>query len=647
MQVMSKNIFLRICFIVFLTLCFVQQAKTSVKLPVLISDGMVLQREQNLCIWGISDPNEYVTVSFLKKKYQTRADEHGKWNITLPPMKAGGPYTMNINELQLKDILIGDVWLCSGQSNMELPISRVTDKYRTEIETDSNLMIRHIKIPLDYNFHSPQSDVKQCMWKSLTPENAMSFSALAYFFAKDLYAKTKIPIGLINSSVGGSPVEAWIGEEGLKPFPQYLNDKSIYESDDYVNDVKKLEWTRQNLWNEILYRQDIGLHESTPWYSFEYDDSFWKTTDLFSTWWATNGLSPINGSHWFRKEFDLPQNLAGKEAILRLGRIVDADSVYLNGVFVGTISYQYPPRIYKIPANLLKAGKNIVTVRLLSYGGLPEFVKDKPYKLICQGEEINLEGEWKYKPGAEMPALPGQTSFQYKPVGLYNAMIAPLIKYNVAGAIWYQGESNVGRYNEYDSLLSALIKDWRQKWNSPDLPFIIVQLPNFMQSHTYPVESYWAQLRDRQLNVTRTVQNTGLAVAIDLGEWNDIHPLNKKDLGRRISLQAQRLFYGDKEIICDGPVYKSMTIEGNKIILSFQEGTDDFLPVKKLKGFSIAGKDKIFKWAEACVEGKKIVVWNDEIPNPVMVRYGWEDNPDGINLYNKSQLPASPFRTDY
>jgi len=644
---MVNKFFLKVGLIAIFILCFAQQGEAKVKLPTLISDGMVLQREQNLCVWGTADPDEEVIISFLKKKYQVRANTQGEWKLTLSPMKAGGPYTMSINDLLLKDILIGDVWLCSGQSNMELTVSRVMDKYCSEIERDSNLMIRYIKVPLDYNFHTPQTDIKSSSWKSLTPENALSFSAVAYFFAKDLYAKTKIPVGLINSSVGGSPVEAWISEEGLKPFPQYLNDKSLYESDDYVAGVKKLEWTRQNMWNATLYKKDLGLHENQLWYSSSYNDSSWNRLNLFSTEWATNGLNPINGSHWFRKEFDVSQNLAGKEATLRLGCIVDADSVYVNGVFVGTISYQYPPRIYKIPANLLKKGKNIVTVRLISYGGRPGFVKDKPYKIICQGDEISLEGEWKYKLGVEMPTLPGQTFFQYKPVGLYNAMIAPLLNYNVAGALWYQGEANTGRYNEYDSLLSALINDWRLKWNSPNLPFIIVQLANFMQSHSEPVESYWAQLRDQQLKITRMVHHTGLAVAIDLGEWNDIHPLNKKELGNRLSLQAQRLVHGNKKIICDGPIYQSMIIEGKKLILSFQEGTDDLLPVQELKGFSIAGEDRVFKWAKARVEGNKVVVWNDEILNPVMVRYGWDDNPSGLNLYNKTKLPASPFRTKY
>ncbi|WP_321331616.1 sialate O-acetylesterase [uncultured Bacteroides sp.] len=644
---MVSKFFLKVSLVVMFTLCFARLCEAKVKLPAFISDGMVLQRGQNLCVWGMADPGEKVVVNFLDNKYQTCADVQGNWKLTLPPMKAGGPYTMTVNEIQLKNILIGDVWLCSGQSNMELPVSRVTDMFRSEVEKDSNSMIHYIKTPLDYNFHAPQADIKPSAWIALTPENAMSFSAVAYFFAKDLYAKTKVPVGLINSSVGGSPIEAWISEEGLKSFPLYLNSKNLCESDKYVADVKELENERQNLWNITLYKSDAGLHGSQPWYMPEYNDSSWIKKDLFDTTWATNGLNPINGSHWFSKEFDVPQKFVGQEATLRLGRIIDADSAYVNGTFVGTVSYQYPPRIYKIPAHLLKVGKNKITVRLISYGGPAGFVKDKPYKILFNEGEIDLRGEWKYKPGVEMPSMPSQTFFQYKPVGLYNAMIAPLLSYKFAGVIWYQGESNVERYNEYDVLLSTLINDWRNKLHSPELPFLIVQLPNYMKSHSEPVESYWAELRDKQFKISRTVSNTALVVAIDLGEWNDIHPLNKKAVGHRLSLQAQKLVYGDKKLVADGPVYKSVSIEGNKMILTFCEGTDDLQPVTELKGFEIAGTDGVFKWADAKVEGHKVIVCKDGITAPVAVRYGWDDNPVGINLTNKAGIPASPFRTKY
>ncbi len=642
---MDKRRIHKIVWFIF-TLCFTLVCEARVKLPALVSDGMVLQREQPITVWGWADPGEEIILSFLEKDHRVNADASGNWKMILPENKAGGPYSMKINEIEIKDILIGDVWLCSGQSNMELPVTRVTDLFGDEIRSYSNSKIRYVSVPLSYNFHQPETDVKATSWKSLTPENAMSFSAVAYFFAQDLYEKIKMPLGLINASVGGSPAEAWISETGLKSFPAYLNELEICKSDQYVSDVKNLDKERRNNWNAVLYKQDAGLNETPRWFATDCDDSSWNTTDLFNFSWGSDGLNPLNGSFWFRKTIEVPESMVGKEAILRLGCIVDADSVYINGVFVGSVSYRYPPRIYKIPAGLLKSVENQVTIRLISYSGNPEFVKDKPYKITCDGSEINLEGEWKYKSGVRMPSLPGETFFHYKPAGLYNGMIAPLLHYNVKGVLWYQGESNVGRYNEYQSLLSCLINDWRSHWHQPDLPFLIVQLANFQQSYSYPTESSWAALRDAQLKVSQTVPHTALIVTIDLGEWNDIHPLNKKDVGKRLSLLAQNKIYNNRKIVCSGPAYQSMSIEDGKIILSFEDGTDDLLPEKELKGFDIAGNDKKFVRAKAVIAQNKVIVWNDNVTQPVTVRYAWADNPEGANLRNKSGLPASPFSAE-
>lgn len=539
---MNKYWFYKVGLVV-VYLCFVLQGGAKVTLPALVSDGMVLQYGREVNLWGTADANETVSITFLKKKYKTTADADGNWKVTLPVMKPGGPYTMIVNDIQLKDILVGDVWLCSGQSNMELPVSRVTDMFRDEITTDSHYpMVHYIKTPLLYNFHAPQTDVPGLSWKALTPENAMSFSALVYFFAKDLYQKTGIPVGIINSSVGGSPVEAWISEEALKPFPRYLNEKRMFESDDLVESMKQEERKKSQAWNLALYQGDNGLHEVPTWYASDYDDSNWAQTDLFAKDWATNGLNPINGSHWFRKDFQVSAPQAGQKATLRLGCIVDADSVYVNGVFVGTVSYQYPPRIYTIPEGLLKEGKNTVTVRLFSNGGRPHFVKDKPYKILFgkgqpeKGEsEISLEGTWKYRLGAPMPSAPGQTFFQYKPVGLYNAMIAPLLNYTVSGAIWYQGESNVSNRNEYKAMLTALIADWRQRWNQPDMPFFIIELADFLSPEDKGGRAAWAEFRKVQAETAEANKNATLIKNSDLGEWNDIHPLDKKTLGQRVS----------------------------------------------------------------------------------------------------------------
>lgn len=629
--------------ILVLLLSYIFLCEAKVKLPVLVSDGMVLQRDRDITIWGYADAGETVNVRFLGKSYTVVADNEGNWMVLFPSVKAGGPYMMTINELEIKDILIGDVWLCSGQSNMELPINRVMDMFREEVESYANPMIRHIKVPLAYNFHHPQEDINPASWSNLTPENALSFSAVAYFFAKDLFKRREIPLGLINTGVGGSPVEAWISEEGLKHFPVYLNERDIYRSNEHVSKVKALDRERRNEWNGVLSQQDAGLNGKQKWFSSDYDDSAWDEVDLFDKTWGSDGLNPVNGSHWLRKQFNVPDYLTGKSAVLRLGCVVDADSVFINGTFVGTTSYQYPPRIYTIPENILKEGMNNITIRLISYSGYPGFVEDKPYKIAFDEEELSLEGKWRYSLGTRMPVLPGETFFQYKPTGLHNAMTAPLRHLNIKGVLWYQGESNVGRYNEYYMLMESLIGDWRSLWEQPELPFLIVQLANFMQDPPRPAESHWAELRNVQLELSKRIPCTGLTVTIDIGEWNDIHPLNKKDVGKRLSLQAQRIAYGDQNVIADGPIYRSMTVEDNKLILSFEEGTNDLMPMDEVKGFAVAGADGKYEWANAVMDGDKVVVWSEHITRPVKVRYAWGNNPENTNLKNKSGLPASPF----
>ena len=542
----------RLSLAVLLCLCATSMVNAKVKLPALISNGMVLQREQPIKIWGTADAGESVQVKFLKNAtptgvkgdklkaaYTVTTDANGKWTLTLPAMKPGGPYILQVNDIELKDILVGDVWLCSGQSNMELPVSRVTDMFRDEISAYENTNIRQLKVPNIFNFHAPQADLPDYVaWKPLTQENVMNFSALAYFFAKAMYEKNSIPIGLINSSWGGTPVEAWISEEGLKEFPKYINEKRQYEDDAYLKSIKQTEGLNFYRWNTSLYRGDAGLHETTPWYAANYNDKDWQTVDLFSTDWGSNGLNPINGSHWFRKKVEVPQEWNGKEATLRLGCIVDADSVYVNGTFVGTVSYQYPPRIYTIPAGVLKAGKNTVTIRLISNNGYPHFVKEKPYKIICGNEEVSLQGEWKYRLGASMPPAPGMMFFCYKPVCLYNAMIAPLQNYGIRGVLWYQGESNVDRRNEYAALLTAMIADWRSTFDKPELPFYIVELADFLSKDDVGGRQAWAEMRKEQAKVAETNRNTRLIRNSDLGEWNDIHPLDKKTLGQRAAESA-------------------------------------------------------------------------------------------------------------
>lgn len=542
---------------VLLCLCGTVMVRAKVKLPALISDGMVLQREQTIKVWGTADAGESIQVRFtkdtfptsttnkkLKDIYTATANADGQWSITLPSMKAGGPYSMLINDIEIRNILVGDVWLCSGQSNMELPISRVTDMFADEIAGYNNEKIRHIIIPKVYNFHTPQEDMPQTSWKALTQDNVMDFSALAYFFAKAMYEKTNIPIGIINASWGGTPIEAWVSEEGLRQFPLYINDKRQYEDDNFCTHIKQVKNEKFRHWNESLYRGDAGLHEATPWYSENYDDHTWQEVDMFSADWGNNGLNPIGGSHWFRQDVTITDIAPGSDAILRLGCIVDADSVYVNGIFIGNTTYQYPPRIYRIPAGVLKTGQNNITVRLISNGGQPSFVKEKPYKIIYQAtdreqtKELNLKPTWKYRLGAPMPDAPEMMFFCYKPVCLYNAMIAPLKNYGICGALWYQGESNVSRRNEYAALLSAMISDWRRTFNSEQLPFYIVELADFLAKNDIQGRKAWAEMRHEQARAAQMNTNTYLIKNSDLGEWNDIHPLDKKTLGQRAAETA-------------------------------------------------------------------------------------------------------------
>lgn len=623
---------------------------SQVRLPKVISDGMVLQRDAQVKIWGWAAEGEKVSVHFIDSIYTTAADDKGDWHIVLPKLKAGGPYEMNINasnSISISDIMIGDVWICSGQSNMELNMQRVSPLYGAEIAASENPDIRYFEVPDKYKFSSPQKDLPSGEWEKANPENVLSFSAVSYFFGKELYDRYKVPVGLINSALGGSPAESWMSEEGLKKFPEHYNEAQRFKDSTLIQQIQNEDRTRINTWNSQLRQNDEGYKNlEKPWYSPEYSSSDWSTMKI-PGYWANESLGFVNGVVWFRKEINIPASMVGKPARLNLGRIVDADSAFVNGVFVGTTSYQYPPRRYNVPPTVLKEGKNIIVVRVINSWGKGGFVEDKPYELVVDSDTIDLKGDWQYKFGAKMEPLRGETFIRWKPMGLYNAMIAPLLDYEIKGVIWYQGESNAGRPVEYRKLFPALIKDWRKNWKQGDFPFIFVQLPNFMEVKPEPSESNWALLREAQLK-TLSLPNTAMAVTIDIGEWNDIHPLNKKDVGKRLALAAQKVAYNDDEVVYSGPLYKSMTVDGNKIILTFTSIGTGLMAKggEQLKSFAICGTDKKFVWANAKIEGNKVVVWNDLIPNPVVVRYAWADNPEGANLYNKEGLPASPFRTD-
>lgn len=626
----------------------------NIKLPVLISDGMVLQRDTRLNIWGWASAGEKVVVKFNKKSYRTITGSDGKWKVILPPMKAGGPYTMEIsgnNTIQIKDILVGDVWFCSGQSNMVLPMERVKEKYPEDIANADFPEIRNFFIPTASDVTSVHDDLPGSKWIAASPANVLGFGAASFFFARSIYQQYKIPIGLINSSVGGTPVEAWISEDGFKGIPKYYSRIRQFRDTAYMN--RLLHPFGRGPFPMIqrpMKETDKGLNGPIPWYDTTYIPAGWHKFWL-PGYWADQGVKGLNGVVWFRKEIIVPASMTGKPAKLFMGRIVDADNVYVNGVLSGSITYQYPPRRYDLPAGLLKPGRNIIVVKVTNSFGKGGFVPNKPYYLTAGGENIDLRGDWLYKVGLVFKPVRfgsggavGGFSAQNEPTGLYNTMVAPAVNYAVKGFLWYQGEANTGRAEEYCDLLKTLIVDWRNKWQQGVLPFLYVQLPNFMEVQYLPSESQWADLRNAQLKAL-SEPGTAMVVTIDVGEWNDIHPLEKRVVGERLALAARKLAYGDETIVYSGPIYKSATIDGNKISITFDH-IGSGLMIKggdELNHFAIAGEDRKFVWAEAKIENDHVIVRSDEVSDPKFVRYAWADNPESANLYNKVGLPASPF----
>lgn len=641
----------KITLLIFGTCLLSMATYAQIKLPQLVRDSMVLQRDAKVNIWGWASAGENISASFNGKKYQTRADANGKWLFQLAPMKAGGPYTMELsgkNKIILKDILVGDVWFCSGQSNMvhQLNIHDVT--YAKEIAEANNPSIRQFWIPTLTSLAGPQQDLPTGYWKSAVEEDIRPFSAVAYFFALKIYQQYKIPIGIINASVGGTPIEAWTSEEGLKDFSTLSNTILKNKDTAYLNSFNR---RPGGFGNRPSPPVDAGLAGPLKWFDPNYVPKGWRNINI-PGYWEDQGVKDLNGVVWYRREIDIPASMAGKQAKVFLGRIVDADELYINGKQVGNTTYQYPQRRYQVPAQLLKPGKNIFVIRVTNTNGKGGFVPDKPYCIFSGTDTVDLKGYWQYKVGLVNRPFAGGgfggggINAQNQPAALYNAMVAPEIQYTIKGFCWYQGESNAGKPQEYEKLMLALMNDWRNKWNQGILPFLYVQLPGFMDYNYLPSESGWAMLRESQLKAL-SAPNSAMAVAIDLGEWNDIHPDNKKDVGERLALAARKLAYGE-DLVYSGPLYQNAIVEGDKIVISFNHtGTGLITNDGEEPGdFAIAGADKKFVWAKAKIEGNKVIVWSDEIKQPMYVRYAWADNPVHPNLYNKEGLPASPFRTD-
>lgn len=639
----------RILFFIFFYFLLAGHGYSQITLPGLIADNMVLQREVPLKIWGWASPGEKVYVSFNGKTGKAVTGSSGKWLVQLPAMKAGGPFKMKLigkNTIVLENILIGDVWLCSGQSNMvhQMRLHNIT--YAADIAGANYPAIRQYWVPTTTSLTGPKENLPQSSWKSANPKDINEFSVVAYFFAKQLFTRYGIPVGIINSSVGGTSIESWTSEEGLKHNDELTAVITRNKDTAFVNGINRKALAGLSKRKEA----DKGMTGDVKWYETQYQPKGWRNINI-PGYWEDQGIRDLNGVVWYRRELDVPADIAGMTARIHMGRIIDADKFYINGQLIGSTGYQYPQRRYSVAPGILKPGKNIFVIRVENTAGKGGFVPDKPYYLEAGSHKLDLKGEWQYKVGESyLPVArrgPDMISEQSQPAALYNAMIAPFTNAALKGILWYQGENNVGHANAYKKFLPEMIKDWRTHFGQPDLPFYYVQLPNFGDMCYQPVESNLAVLREAALE-TLKVPYTGMAVTIDLGEWNDIHPDNKKDAGERLSLIARHFNYGERNLVYSGPLFESSKINGNTIVVSFNHTGSGLTAIdgEPLSQFEIAGEDKKFVWAKAYIAGNKVVVSADEVPVPKYVRYAWADNPVNPNLYNLEKLPASPFRTD-
>ncbi len=636
-------------FLVLFTFLF-STAYADIRLPEILSSDMVLQRGKEIKLWGWADENEKVKIKFNGQVRKTRADENGNWTIIFPALEAGGPYEIQIsgkNEIRLENILIGDVWICSGQSNMAWNVKR-SDNAEEEIRNAGYPEIRLLHI--DNNFsYAPADDVPETRWKVCDPESVPAFSAVGYFFGRHIHRETGVPVGLISTSWGGTNIEAWTSSDYITTIDVFKEKLESVE----ILDEETIKLRQEEVLSQLM--KDFGLDFENPveedWSAVNVDYDLWKLADVPGLW-EKNGLPDIDGTVWYRKEFDLPADIAEKGITLHLGKIDDTDETWVNGIKVGGMKKSHnKPRIYKVSPEILKPGKNVIAVRVEDYSGSGGF-RGGPDVMSVKSEDYtqSLAGEWKYRLTAENFVLkPGNSgSPNDVPSSLYNGMIHPLLALSVKGAIWYQGESNAGRAYQYRKLMPLLIECWRDKWEQPNMPFIMVQLANFMEAGDTPEESAWAELREAQLMTLDKLENVGMAVAIDIGESDDIHPRNKQDVGYRLALNALKIAY-DRDLVYQGPVYESVEFTGGKAIISFTHKGSGLIAKDKygyLMGFTVAGEDGKFHWAKAKIENGKVIVFSEKVENPVAVRYGWANNPEDANLYNKEGLPASPFRTD-
>jgi sialate O-acetylesterase len=631
-----------------LTLFTAMAGFSNVTLPKVFGNQMVLQRNQTIPVWGWADKNEKITILFNKQTKTVKAGKDGKWKIGLDAEAAGGPYTLVVkgkNTVTFTDVLVGDVWVCSGQSNMEFHLNGANNAIQ-EISTANYPQIRQIEVAHDLS-GVPLDDLKHpADWKPATSDNVKNFTAVGYFFAKDLYNKLHVPIGLIHTSWGGTDVETWTSREAFQNSDEFKNMIANYAhiNTDSLSQIKKAQ-----LQNKVQALQGSIPDASTvaAWKNADYNDANWPEMKIPGLW-ETQQLPDFDGIVWFRKTIDIAAEDAGKPAVIELGIIDDADATYINGVAVGGLNGYNVKRVYNIPAGVLKAGKNVIAVRVEDTGGGGGIYGDAEFVRLTVGSKVlSLAGSWKFQIEGLINSNPTANPNDY-PTLLYNAMINPIIPYGIKGAIWYQGENNAGRAYQYRKAFPLMINDWRQRWNECNFPFYFVQLATFNAANgTSKNGSAWAELREAQA-MTLVLPNTGMSITTDIGEPGDIHPRNKQDVGKRLAAIALHDTYG-VEGEYQGPVFQSIKVEKGKAVVSFTH-TGSGLYVKDkygyIKGFEIAGADQKFHYAKAIVQGDKVIVWQDDIATPAAVRYNWADDASDGNLFNKEGFPAAPFRTD-
>jgi sialate O-acetylesterase len=610
----------------------------------LFSDHGVLQRGRSVPVWGWAAPATKLSVRFAGQTKQAVVGADGKWSILLDAMEASAEGRILVVEsggsrLEVKDVLVGDVWLCSGQSNMEMGIAGCNEE--EEISKANYPNLRLITVP-HVVAYKPQKTFSG-NWKSCSPQNLRAgFSATAYFFGKKLQAELNSPIGLIHSSWGGTMIEAWMSGESLRPFPQAQAELKMVEEIANSTAPNPL----AEIMNAWFLKHDPGTQKG--WEKEPTDTSNWREVTLPNSY-AACGIPGYEGVVWIQREFELPADWADKNLIFELGTIHDTDTTWLNGKEIGrTDSYEHARR-YKVPAGIAKSGKNIVTLRITNAGGGGIEVNGPPMMVtpeISDSAVASLSGKWRMQEtagkGKTGRPLVGNPRV---PTVLYNGMIAPLEPFALTGAIWYQGEANAGDAKSYRKLLPAMIADWRKRFQRENMAFHIVSLANYQDASEQPRDNAWAELRESQAMIAKTVPHCGLAIAIDIGDSKDIHPKNKRDVGHRLALSALAKTYG-KSIPYSGPSYREMKVEGDRIRIHFDHA-DDGLKFKGAtdKSFAIAASDGKFVWAKAEIEGSSVIVSSPAAPNPLAVRYAWDSNPQAP-LYNGAGLPAVPFRTD-